>query len=100
MLLGGSDRDRSIRLLVDASPTWFAFWTIYSGATLFVSHTPAVLLIWASALGIVAAALVVLSLRYYHWLWSRFCWLPPLLPILLLVDLINTGVLSVVSIFA
>jgi hypothetical protein len=100
MLLGGSDRDREIQLLVGASPAWFAFWAICSCATLFVSYTPAVLLVWASALGIVAAALVVLSLRYYHWLWSRFCWLPPLLPILLLADLINTGVLSVVSIGA
>src|SRR5438876_2550757 len=100
MLLGGSERDRAIKLIVGASPAWFAFWAIYSGAALFLRHTPVILLVWAFVLGIVAAVLAVLSLRYYHWLWSRFWWLPPLLPALLLVDLINTGELSIVSIFA
>jgi hypothetical protein len=98
MLLSGSPREQAIKVTLGMSPSWFAIWVVLFLVVALHETPPIWLLLRSGALGLLAAILAVVSLRYYNFWLSRFWWLLPILPLVLLLEPVNTGELSVMSI--
>lgn len=98
MLLAGSPRQQAIKVILGMSPVWFAYWVVLFLVIALHSNRPIWLLFRSATLGLLAAILAVVSLRYYNFWLSRFWWLPPTLPLVLLLEPVNAGELSIMSI--